>query len=71
MGIMDKIHEGLNKGKDLVNKTTGGQHSAQSTAPPQDVSAQATDAGAPTTAPTETPSATADSETTVEPTSEA
>jgi hypothetical protein len=64
MGIMDKLQEGLNKGKELVNKTMGGQQSAQATASPQDVQtaappdaqAQATDATAPTTdAGTQTP----------------
>lgn len=56
MGIMDKIQEGLNKGKDLVNKTMGGQHSAQTTAPAEDVPAQVTDTGVPATEPgTETP----------------
>ena len=71
MGIMDKIQEGLNKGKDLVNKTMGGQHSGQTTAPPQDAPAPVTDTGAPTTEPsTETPTS-ATTETSDEPTTEA
>jgi hypothetical protein len=72
MGIMDKIQEGLSKGKELVNKTMGGQQSAQGTASPQDPAASVTDAGGPATDPsTETPTPAPTTETTVEPTSEA
>jgi hypothetical protein len=64
MGIMDKIQGLFSKGKDGVSKTTGGDQSAQTAAPAQDVAAPATDAGSAAAAEpgTETP---------VEPTSEA
>jgi len=65
MGIMDKI-------KGLFNKTAGGQNSAQTTAPAQDVSTTAADTGPPANGPsTESPTASTGTDTPVEPTSEA
>jgi len=54
MGIMDKakslidshkdqVQEGINKGKDLVNKTMGGHQSASTTAPQDNPPEQAAD----------------------------
>ena len=70
MGIMDKIQEGLNKGKELVNKTVGGQHSAQTTAAGQDAPAQVTDTSPSAGSGTEAPTTSGGSEAPVEPTSE-
>jgi hypothetical protein len=41
----DQIQDGINKGKDLVNKAMGGRNSTQTTAPAQDAEESAADAG--------------------------
>jgi MT0933-like antitoxin protein len=41
----DQIQDGINKGKELVNKAMGGRHSAQTTSPGQGAQESGADAG--------------------------